>query len=232
MDIKKISINELLPLEENPNEMKDKKFNSLVKTIEEIGYDQPIKVFWNEEKKKYEIIKGNHRFWAMKLLGEKEIDCVIGNYENRDEALRDCVRDNIVKGQLDPFKFTKIIDSLSDKYGDEAVKEMFSFIDEAEMKKLYKEVKESLPEDLKKKLDEAKDDIKTIDDLSIVLNKIFAEHGDMLKFNFMVFDYMSGGKICYIRASKENWKTIEEMVQYCKDNKKDINEIIQISIKK
>ena len=101
MEIKKIKIEELLPTEENPNKMPDNKFNSLVKAVEEIGYDQPCKVWWNEEKKKYEIVKGNHRYWALKLLGYTEIDCVIGQYKDREQMLKDMVRDNIVKGELD-----------------------------------------------------------------------------------------------------------------------------------
>ena len=230
MKIIKLKIEDLLPIEENPNKMGDRKFNSLVKTIEEIGYDQPLKVWWNEEKKKYEIVKGNHRFWALKLLGETEIECVIGEYANRDEALKDLVRDNIVKGEIDPLKFTELYNKMIDKYGKDAVKEMYAFIDENEMKRLYKEVKEALPEELQKKLEEAKEEIKTIDDLSLVLNKIFSEYGDTLAFNLMVFDYLKGGQVFYIRCNKENWQKLMEIKQYCVDNKKDINEAIQIGI--
>jgi ParB-like chromosome segregation protein Spo0J len=228
LKIIKLKIEELLPMAENPNKMSDAKFNTLVKTMEEIGYDQPIKVWWNEEVKKYEIIKGNHRYWGLKTLGETEIDCVIGEYANRDEALRDLVRDNIVKGEIDPVKFTEMYNKLSEKYGEDATKGMFDFIDENEMKRLIKEIKKELPEDLQKKLEEAKEEIKTIDDLSLVLNRIFTEHGDTLPFNLMVFDYLKGGEVFYVRANKENWKQLMEIKQYCVDNKKDVNDVIQI----
>jgi len=230
--IVKIKFGDLLPTEENPNRMKEGKFNALVKAIEELGYDQMIKCWYNEEKKKYEIVKGNHRYWALKVLGTKPedlVDCVVGDYENRDEMLRDMVRDNTVKGQIDPIKFTELWNKLAKKYGREMVIEMFDFLSENEIKRLVKEARKGLPtEEMKRKLDEARKDIKTIDDLSVVLNKIFTEYGDTLKYNFMIFDYLKGGKVVYIRCSKENWQKIEEMASYCKEHQIDINEVIKI----
>lgn len=233
MKIKKLKISELEPMRENPNEMKDNKFNSLVGAIEELGYDQPIKVFWNENKEKYEIVKGNHRYWALRTMGkgeEDEIECVIGEYETRDQALKDMVRDNVVKGELDPYKFTELWEKISDKYGEDVTKEMFGFLEEKELDRLIKEVKEGMSDDMKEKLEEAKEEIKTIDDLSLVLNRIFNEHGDTLEYNFMTFDYLKGGKICYIQASKENWKKIEEITKHCKDKGLDINKVIKIEM--
>jgi ParB-like chromosome segregation protein Spo0J len=234
MEIVKIKMKDLLPTEENPNVMSENKFNALVRAIEELGYDQPIKVWFNPERQKYEIVKGNHRYWALKILGlkdEDEVECVLGNYKNRDEMLKDMVRDNVVRGEIDPVKFTQLYDKISAKYGKDVTREMFSFIEEAELKRLYKEIKKELPEELKKKLEEAKEEIKTIDDLSIVLNKIFSQYGDTLKWNFMIFDYLKGGKCIYIRASKENWKKIEEIADYCTKNQKDINEVIKIEMR-
>jgi len=230
MELKKIKIDDLLPTEENPNVMKDNKFNSLVKAIEEVGYDQPIKVWWNEEKKKYEIVKGNHRYWALKLKGEIEIDCIIGEYPNRDLMLKDMVRDNTVKGELDPVKFTELYQKIADKYGQDITKEMFAFLEENEIKRLIKQVKKELPDDLKQKLEEAKEEIKSIDDLSFILNKLFNEYGDTLQFNFMIFKYSKWEESCYIKANKDNWKKIKEIAQYCKDNKKNINEVIKIEM--
>lgn len=229
--IKKIKMKELIPTKENPNKMRDKDFNTLTKTIQELGYDQPMKVWFNKEKNKYEISKGNHRYWALKVAGfddNDKVECVVGEYKNRDEMLKDLVKDNIVRGKLSPEKFTKLWDKLSQKYGKDMTRQMFDFIDEEQLDKLIKSVRTGLPDEMKEKLDEAKDEIQTIDDLSYVLNRIFAEHGDTLDYNFMVFDYLSGGEIVYIKASKENWKKIEEITKYCRDNKVDINKVIKI----
>lgn len=228
MELQKLKLDDLLPTEENPNVMKDRKFNVLVKTIEEVGFDQPLKIWWNEEKQKYEIVKGNHRYWALKTLGWTEVDCVVGTYANRDEMLKDLVKDNVVRGEMDPLKFAQLYDKVSAKYGKEITREMFGFLDQKEFERLYKEVKAALPEELREKLEEAREEIKTIDDLSIVLNRIFTQYGDTLQYNFMTFDYLRGGEIIYIRANKENWQKIEEITQYCKDNKLDINEVIKI----
>ncbi|MHA1305232.1 MAG: ParB/RepB/Spo0J family partition protein [Candidatus Heimdallarchaeaceae archaeon] len=231
MKIKKIPIDDLLPTEENPNKMKNRKFDVLVKTIEEVGYDQPIKVWWNKDLKKYEIVKGNHRYWAMKLLGKKEVDCVIGDYKNREEMLKDLVRDNVVRGEIDPVKFTELFNKLGEKYQKEELKLMMGFVDEAEFKRLYKEIREALPsEEMKRRLDETKQEIRTIDDLSIVLNKLFAEYGDELRYNFMIFSYSNWEEQIYIRANKKNWQKIKEIVKICKDKGLDINEVIKIDI--
>lgn len=228
LKIKKLNIDDLLPTEENPNVMKDSKFNSLTKTIEEVGYDQPCKVWWNEEKKKYEVVKGNHRFWAMKVLGEKEIDCVIGEYPTRDDMLADMVRDNVVKGELDPVKFTKMYEQISDKYGKDMTRKMFEFLEEDELNRLIVEVKKQLPEELREKLDEARDEIKTIDDLSIILNRLFSEYGGTLPYNFMVFKYPgSEEKVMYVKCDKETWKGIEKMSKLCEENKVEINEYLK-----
>jgi len=233
MKIVKIKLKDLQPTEENPNVMSENKFNALVKAIEELGYDQPIKVWFNSEIGKYEIVKGNHRYWALKTLGytdEDEIECVVGEYENRDQMLRDMVRDNIVRGKLDPIKFTQLYEKISRKYGKELTREMFSFLEEEELNRLYKEIREQLPPELRRKLEEAKEEIRTIDDLSKVLNEIFSKYGDTLQWNFMVFDYLKGGKIMYIRASKENWEKLQQIAKYCVDNQKDINEVIRIEM--
>jgi len=230
MKIVKIKLKDLSPTQENPNVMKDRKFDALVRAIEEIGYDQPIKVWWNKEKKKYEIVKGNHRYWGLKVLGlkdEDEVDCVLGQYKNRDEMLRDMVRDNIVRGSLDPVKFTELYDKISEKYGKELTREMFSFIEEAEMRRLYKEVKKGLPEELKRKLEEVKEEIKTIDDLSIVLNRLFAEYGDTLKYNFMVFRYSKWEEIMYIRCEKDVFQGAKRLAEIAQKKNIDMNDLLR-----
>jgi len=230
MEIKDLNIDEIITTAENPNVMDEKKFNQLYKVIEKEGFDQPIKVWWNEEIKKYEVVKGNHRYQVIKILGNKTIPAVIGTYENRDEMLKDLVRDNIVKGKLDPIKFTQLFDKVSKDGSKDALKEVMGFTDEAEFTRVYKEVKDSLPEDLKKKLEKSKDQIKTIDDLSYVLNKMFAEYGDTLPIGFIVFNF---GKETHfwVKMDKELKDRMTALTDKCKEENIDIsiklNEILK-----
>jgi hypothetical protein len=69
---------------------------------------------------------------------------------------------------------------------------MFGFVDEEEFKKLIASTKDSLPKELQPSFEEAKNEIKTIDDLSNVLNKLFTNYGDTLPYGYMLIDY--GGK--------------------------------------
>lgn len=229
MKIVKLKLSELSPVLENPNKMKDGKFNSLVKTIEDIGYDQPMKVWWNESMKKYEIVKGNHRYWALRTLNIDEEDCVIGEYENRDEMLKDLVRDNVVKGQLDPVRFTDLFNKLSEKYQKEELKTMLGFADEAEFQRLYKEIRAKLPEEMQKKLDAARKEIKTIDDLSVVLNRIFFEHKDDLAYGFMVFSY-SGKQVYWIDMDKELKKLMDEIAEKCRADNLPMSEMVKMAL--
>ena len=226
MKIKKLKLEQLVPTVENPNKMKDEKFNVLTKTIQEIGYDQPIKVWYNEDLNKYEISKGNHRYWALRTLGEKEVDCVIGDYKDRDEMLKDLVRDNVVKGHLDPIKFTELFNKLSDKYQKDELKTMLGFVDDNEFQRLYKEVRDGLTPEMRKKLDKSKKEIRTIDDLSTVLNKIFFEHKDDLAYGFMVFSY-NQKQVYWIDMDRELKKILDEMAEKSRKDKVPLNEFVK-----
>lgn len=224
MKIIKVKIEELLPPPENPNVLSDKKFNDLVATMKEIGYDVPIKIWWNKDIKKYEIVKGSHRFWGLKTMGETEVECVLGEYETRDAMLSDMVRDNIIKGELDPIKFTNLYSKIGDKYGKEATRQMFAFLEDAELQRLVKEVKKQLPEELKERLEEAKDEIKTIDDLSIILNTLFQKYEGDLKYNFMIFKTGNMEEAMYIKCDKDVWLSARKIALECREDQKNINE--------
>jgi hypothetical protein len=49
-------------------------------------------------------------------------------------------------------------------------------MDRKEFEKYYLEVKRQLPQNIQEKLEQSKKEIKTIDDLSRVLNEIYTKH--------------------------------------------------------
>jgi ParB/RepB/Spo0J family partition protein len=205
----------------NPNKLSDTKFNRLVEQIKENGFQDPIKVYTGTDGR-LKLYAGEHRLQAAKVLGLEEIPAYIETYEE-DKAKFELFRDNFFRGEIDPQKFTKLYDEMAQKYG-EATKDLFK-ISDREFERLYKEMKKALPKELQKRLEEAKAEIKSIEDLSTVLNKLFSTYGNTLQYNLMIVDY--GGKASiWIRVPAERWKEVVEISEYCVNNKMDINELI------
>jgi hypothetical protein len=189
----------LEPNPNNPNKMDGKMFNMLYDNIETVGFIDPIFVVPHPDPKQrkkgmHRIIGGEHRWEVAKLLGFENVPCTIVDDQDFDEDLQtfQVVRQNIIHGKMTPDSFTKAVNSLSDKYTEEVFAEMFGFVDEEEFKKLLKATGDSLPKELKADFEESKKEIKTIDDLSTVLNKLFTNYGDTLPHGYMLIDF--GGK--------------------------------------
>lgn len=222
-----IPIDKIIESEENPNEMSDSQFNELVRRITEVGFKEPISVIPFEDK--YKLVAGHHRVKAAKFLGMVDIPAYIFSDWDDDKRKAELIRDNVIRGKMNPLKFSKLFDQLSVKYSKEIAQMMVGLSDEDSFKRYYKEVRAALPPDIRKKLDENKDKIKTIDDLSMVLNEIFTTHGDDLTFNFMVFSYGKSEHV-YIKTNKEQWKMVQACVDTARTLKRDINDIIKIGI--
>jgi len=223
-----IDVEKIEPNTWNPNKMSDDKFSELVKNIEEIDNVQRVLVVKN--KGKYRIVDGEHRYRALKVLGRRRIPCTVIELENEDREQFINMRMNIIKGKIDPVKFTVMFDKLSKKYGKEATKTMMSLVEEAEFERIYKEVRKDLPPELRKKLDETKDEIRTIEGLSQILNTLFSKYGTTLDYNYMWFDY-GGKKNLMIQCSKALWTELEKIGKICYEEKKDINAIMEKLVK-
>ena len=190
MKVVNLEVEVLHVVDWNPNKQDEKTFNALVENIQELGMVEPILVS-PKGSGEYEIVSGTHRYEACKLLGYTEIPCIVKDLD-ADMVKFQNVRMNVLKGKLDPVKFTKLFNEMADKYGEEMTKQMMAFVDDNAFKAVYLDIKRELPKELQEKLEEAKDEIKTVDDLSRVLNELFTKYGDTLDNDYMVFTY--GGK--------------------------------------
>lgn len=215
----------------NPNAMKDGEFNALCKNIEEIGIVGAIQVV--EKEGRFLVIGGAHRLRAAKVLGYKEIRCDIFDEENFDEDLQrfQTVRLNVIKGKMSPQKFTELVDSLGDRYTEEMIQEMMGFADEEAFGRLYRDVNRNLPADLRKRLAKSKNEIKTIDDLSSILNVLFSTYGDTLKWNFMFFTW-GGKKHIMVQCHGPLKKKMEIISDYCSEKEVDINKVFEVLLNK
>jgi len=222
-----IPIEKVFPNNFNPNIMDEKEFNLLVKNIQEVGMAVPITVV---EKKDgtYMIIGGEHRWKAARLVGMKRIRAVVYPEEGMDEdhAKFQTMRLNMIHGKIDPKKFVEMYMGLSAKYSEEVLKESMGFINQAEWDRLLSKVKQGLPtKDLKERFDQVKEQIKTMEDLSTILNRLFAEHGSSLPYNFMVFDF-GGKENLWIRMDKPLFSTMKMVSNECVLNKVTLDAVL------
>lgn len=84
--VQKIDISLLDEIENQPFKINSKKVENYAASIEECGLLEPIQVR-DKENGRYEILSGRHRVRACKLLGYKEIDCIIKNSSDTDARL-------------------------------------------------------------------------------------------------------------------------------------------------
>jgi hypothetical protein len=196
LEVMDIPLDRLIPSPENPNEQDDTTFDELVEALRKDGCDEPIIVVPQKvdgrDTGKYYIASGEHRYKGAKFLGWKTIPGIVKPGWSDDERKIALVRRNMLRGALNPEKFTKLYGELAKKYDKELLKRLMGFTKTDAFEKVYKAIESSVTPKQRKQLAEAKETIKSVDDLSSVLNTIFKEHGSELDFGFMVFSF--GGK--------------------------------------
>ena len=174
----------------NPNEQDPGTFNALVANIKEVGFLDPILVCPRPDvPERYFSISGSHRVKAGRVAGATKIPAMIRTDFTEDMMRFQNMRFNIIKGKLDPLKFTNMFRQLAEKYGDEVTRQLMAFTDRAAFDAVYKQVSQSLPVEMKEKLAKTKAEIKSIDGLAAILNEMFAKNGATLDSGYMVFSY-------------------------------------------
>lgn len=231
-----IDIDALIDSEENPNEMDDTAFDELVDGIKTDGFDEPCLVMpiYEDDGKtpsgKYILASGHHRTKAARVAGMRTVPCIIKTGWDDQARKIALVRRNMLRGGMNPEKFTKLYNELSKSMDRELLKLQMGFTKKDAFDKVYKSVEKSLPQSAKKKLAEAKENIKSVDDLSSVLNTIFKEHGSELDHGFMVFSF--GGKNHhYIKIDKEADDTLKRIEKAIASEGLDAGEVFKTLLK-
>lgn len=225
----KVPLDDICPDPLNPNEEDPETFNMLVSTISEDGFDQPIVICPIADKErselnapteaKYVISKGEHRYRAARVLGHKTVPAVIRDWDPLTRRTR-LVRDNNVRGEVNKSKFTDLVHALQAEHSLDAelASSLLGFDSSKEMFALM--VKEQKAKDLESGAEtgRAKDELKVLDDLSLVLNTLFTKHGHTLPYGYMLF--LFGGKInAMVEMEDELTGQMEELAQICLDRK-------------
>jgi ParB-like nuclease domain len=181
----------------NPNVQTPATFNALVDEIREHGWVGEVQVrpLLEDEKQagyEYELVGGEHRWKAAQVLGMDVVPATVHPEWQSDVAKAQAVALNVLTGHLDPIKFTALFNELSEKYGQDVTKQMMAFTDEAAFRRIYRQVRSSLPLELRPKLDAASKEVVTMNDLSVVLHELFRKHGQTVERSYMFFQF--GGK--------------------------------------
>lgn len=220
-----LAVDQLFVNDLNPNQMSDTEFNLLHDNIERMGITDPILV--RPMGDRYRIVGGAHRFEVAKLLGFTHVPCTIihdPNFDDDQEKFQ-IVRHNVIKGKMTPEKFMRLYDSLGNKYTEQVLKDAFGFAEEAEFKKLLKQVEKNLPEDLKQTFKEASKNVKDIDDLSKILQGLFSKHGDSLPYGYLLIDF-GGKESVWLRMEDRTRKAVYALGGVCRSRQRTMDDLV------
>jgi len=209
----------------NPNTMREREFNLLYDNIENMGITDPILIRPHPNKgDMYRIIGGEHRWEVAKLLGFEEVPCtIVDNAEfSEDQEKFQMVRHNIIHGKMSPQKFMKLYESITGKYAEEIIAESFGFGDEEEFNRLVAKTAKSLPSEMQEEFQAAAKEVRTIEGLSAILNKMFSDYGDTLPYGYMVVAFGNQESI-WLRMLPKMRKNFMEAAGLCKEHGKTLD---------
>jgi len=175
-----IAVTSIEPDPLNPNLMGDDDFNQLVEEIDDDGFDEPLQVVEIKDKEGiYRIRGGEHRWRAAKVLGLTELPCVVKPDEGDVVHYQKMVRRNLVRGELDRVKFSKLIQSIQaqNNVNEVAMREGMGFHDQATFEKMLVRDKAQQGEKTSKILNETKKEVQMVDNVNYLLNEIFTQYG-------------------------------------------------------
>lgn len=229
-DLKTVSVESLEPNSWNAQTQDPATFNRLREEIRKYGCIDPIEVI-PLDSGKYRIIGGEHRWRACLAEDVKEVPVIaLTDAQWKDEDLQKfvTVRLNTIRGKIDPEKFAKLYNEMADKYGADALQDLLGFTDAKGFQKLLSTVSKGLggmSKEAKKKFDESAKEAKTVEELTAILNDLFAKYGDTMDQSFMVFTHGKREHI-YVAMDTKMKRAMEKVTEYCKLHKEDINTVM------
>lgn len=235
--------------EANPNQMSDREFDLLVGNMQEEGWTDPMYLapseydyfselakedfgpdLWPQMRahgQKFRLVGGHHRTRAGMFLQLVDGPAVINLDKEFGIAQQELqmIRHNVIHGRMNTTKFFALYQKHEKDYGKEMMADMFGFAEQAELDKLIAVSLKSMPTpEMKQKFKEAAGEIKTVDDLTKLLNKLFSTHGDTLPWGYMVVDF-GGKKSIWLRCNKTTFEAAELVGQLCVSQKRTMDDV-------
>jgi hypothetical protein len=208
-------------VEWNPNEESEAVFAQLVQKIREQGFKHPVDLVPDGER--YRVIAGEHRVKAAAVVGLSQVPAYIDDVSEEDRQQIESIRDNVVRGTVDPARFTRIYGKLAHKYGPDALRRMMGLTEEAAFRRLYRDTQRSLPPEIRKRMAASKKEVATVEDLGRVLQEIFATYGSSVDLSFVVFSF-GGREHLLVRCEKRAWDNLQRITDECVEAGVDVND--------
>lgn len=229
-----IPITRMHPNEWNPNEQTDTTFNHLVDEIREDGFTHPVNLVPCSCDKisgeHYKIIGGEHRWKYAQVDGLPELPAYV--HENWDENLQKMktVRLNLISGELNAAKFTKLVRSLEDQIDPSLMPELFGFDDAKEMSKFLIEERDRRDKTfLEGLVTEVRKEKYALDSLTDIVSNLFAEAGTTIDQNYLVFTYKGAMQIVVLCDDKM-WKKVRAMTEHIASTGGMVTEFLEEAI--
>jgi hypothetical protein len=234
--VEDVPVDKIVPNPWNPNIMSEEAYDRLLKEITDVGFIDFPQVVPMEDGM-FQILGGEHRVRAGKELGMETIPCIILSDEQwSDEDLRKLVtvRLNALHGKIDPTRMAELYTEMAKRYGAEALREVFAFTDKSEWSRLLKSINKAVVEakidpeaakEFKKRAQEAR----TVDDLTRILQQLFAHYGDTVDLSFMVFTFGNKDHV-YVNMSPDTHRALKKVTKHCKTNSENINDVLGVAI--
>lgn len=231
LNVVDIPVEDLIPDEDNPNEMDEATFDLLIEEIREEGFDEPIQVRPHPKiKGKYQISGGHHRVKAAKVIGLDSVPAVIKDWSDRKQKVA-LVKRNSLRGDLNKTKLAKLYQDLAKQSKDVVqLQRELGFSNPKKLDAMIEQASKNMTPTQKKKLAEAKEKIKTMDDLSSVLNRIFKESGSEIDKGYMVFSF-GGKEHHYFQIDAETSEALKAIKKDCEARNVSYVEALQSIVK-
>jgi len=225
----------LHPNEWNPNEEPAHTFDTLVEEIKTDGFKDPLTVVpdFAEEfgEGHYIIIGGEHRYRAAKVLSYEQLPCYIEDSWTEEEAKLKTVKLNLLRGELNPAKFTKLVHDLEHRYDFQQLPDLFGFFSLKDMAKFMLEDKSKKEKTfLDGLMEEARKEKFAVDSLTDIVATIFSTSAATLDQDYLFFTY-KGKTHLVVLCDKTVFDTVKKVVQYLETSGESINEFVGNALK-
>lgn len=227
-----VPVSEVIENPWNPNEQTDTVFNELVHDIDKEGFDEPLQVVKLPEDdpeyqkgKRYRVIGGAHRLRAIKHLGLDQVPVVVKSYPTEEEQKIKTVRRNLLRGDLNRLKFTRLVNEL-DRRVDNEFAVALGLSSKEQLSAMLINNQGKYTEELAERIAEVQKEETAIRNISMILNKLFSEFGDTLKHSYMFFTY--GTKLhLMVMMSRQLQKLMDAITTHCSEKDKSVNDVLE-----
>jgi ParB/RepB/Spo0J family partition protein len=222
-----LPIDSLHPVEWNPNEEDVATFNNLVESIKEEGFIDPVTVVpIPKSKGEYGIIRGEHRWKAAKLAGLDTITAVVVDW-SEDEQMARSIRHNVIRGRLDPAKFSDVYGKLAKKYDRTTLAAKLGMQhQEKTIERLLGNIVKTLPPEMADEVLARADKIRNVEDLAAIVQSLYARFGSTLDASYMFLTF--GGQVhVMIRLDDDTKQKLDAALDRLHSEGKDANDLIR-----